>query len=271
MIPSKDKLIGTNGLKIAPFRKHIRKTIAHRHHNYFEIIYLSKGSGSHTIDHSTYLIDAPLLFFMRRDQIHCWDITSEPEGYVILVKNNYIDEHLELRKYMLQLSRATCLPATDPTIDIYFKLLLSEYQKEDVSQTALVSALFKSFLIKSVGLIDANSTSVPYSGLFQHFIQLLENSRPIVNQVAHYAERLHTSPQNLSQICRKQAGVSASEVIAEYIISEAKRLLDYTSYSVAQVAYELNFKDPSHFTKYFKRRAQVTPQDYRRILLDSPD
>jgi len=45
----KDKTTDTEGIKIAPFRQHVRKTLPHKHNNYFEIIYLTKGSGSHTV------------------------------------------------------------------------------------------------------------------------------------------------------------------------------------------------------------------------------
>lgn len=58
----KDKTKQTEGLKIAPFRQHIRKTSPHKHNNYFEIIYLAKGNGMHTIDSKEYEIKTPVIF-----------------------------------------------------------------------------------------------------------------------------------------------------------------------------------------------------------------
>ncbi|MDW7690808.1 helix-turn-helix domain-containing protein [Flammeovirgaceae bacterium SG7u.111] len=81
--------------------------------------------------------------------------------------------------------------------------------------------------------------------------------------MAHYAELLHTTPQNLNTICRKESNKSATDILSSFIISEAKRLLLYTGMSVTEIAYSLNFKDNSHFTKYFKRNTGVTPNSFR--------
>lgn len=54
------------------------------------------------------------------------------------------------------------------------------------------------------------------------FRELLNQTNDLRNNVAHYAEKLHTTPQNLNAICRKTLSQSAAEVIAEHIISEAK-------------------------------------------------
>ena len=68
--------------KIAKFKKHIRKTSPHKHHSYFEIIFLTKGSGSHTVDTIEYKIQPPVIFNIRKEQVHFWDIKTEPEGFV---------------------------------------------------------------------------------------------------------------------------------------------------------------------------------------------
>ncbi|TEB40939.1 AraC family transcriptional regulator, partial [Flavobacterium circumlabens] len=74
-----------------------------------------------------------------------------------------------------------------------------------------------------------------------------------------------TTPQNLNAVCRKELNEPAADVIAEYMISEAKRLLLYTDNNVSEVAYTLNFNDTSHFIKYFKRHTGYTPQVFRSL------
>ncbi len=66
----KDKIETEKVIKVAPFKKHIRKTIPHKHNSYFEIIYLSKGSGYHYIDLDKYLIKPPVMYFIRQEQVH---------------------------------------------------------------------------------------------------------------------------------------------------------------------------------------------------------
>jgi transcriptional regulator GlxA family with amidase domain len=101
------------------------------------------------------------------------------------------------------------------------------------------------------------------SDLYQSFIQLLNNATVVKHSVQHYAEKLNTSPQNLNAACRKAINQSATEVLAGFIISEAKRLLLYTSNTISEIAFKLEFIDASHFIKYFKRATNQTPQGFR--------
>ncbi|SIQ98783.1 hypothetical protein SAMN05421797_10533 [Maribacter ulvicola] len=55
----KDKVKQSKGLKISRFKQHIKKTSPHKHNGYFEIIFLTKGTGSHTIDTIEYKIQTP--------------------------------------------------------------------------------------------------------------------------------------------------------------------------------------------------------------------
>jgi AraC-like DNA-binding protein len=82
--------------------------------------------------------------------------------------------------------------------------------------------------------------------------------------VAYYASLLNTSPQNLNASCRKNTNLTASEVLAGYIIKEAKRLLFYTSNSISEIAFQLGFSDKSNFSKYFKRYSGVTPSEFKK-------
>src|SRR5690606_21977625 len=66
----KNKIEVNKTIKIAAFRKDIRKTSPHIHNNYFEIIYLSAGSGYHFIDSRRYDVDPPVMYFIRKDQVH---------------------------------------------------------------------------------------------------------------------------------------------------------------------------------------------------------
>jgi len=53
-------------------------------------------------------------------------------------------------------------------------------------------------------------------------------------------------------------------VLSEFIISEAKRLLLYTDNTIAEISFLLDFNDPSHFVKYFKRKTGQTPLSFRK-------
>lgn len=261
----KDKTRQTEGLKIAVFRKHIRKTTPHKHNSYFEIIYLTKGKGSHTIDIKEYEIKPPIIFTIRKEQVHFWDIKTEPEGFVLIIKKSFIDNCLDkdIKRLISELSAQTCLFPKDNTAVDIFKILLNEYQEKEQSNRSIIDGLLKALLAKFLESATPNISKNVNSTIFQKFIDLLSKEDELTNKVNHYAKLLNTTPQNLNAICRKETGQSSTEILSEHIIYEAKRLLLYTDIPVSEIAHRLDFKDNSHFSKYFKRHVDQTPIGFK--------
>lgn len=261
----KDKTRQTEGLKIARFRKHIRKTSPHKHNSYFEIIYLTKGKGSHTIDTKEYEIKPPIIFTIRKEQVHFWDIKTEPEGFVLIIKKSFIDNCLDkdIKHLISELSAQTCLfPKDNAAIDI-FKILLNEYQEKKKPNRPIIDGLLKALLAKLLESATPNISKNGNSTIFQKFIDLLSKENELTNKVSHYARLLNTTPQNLNAICRKETEQPSAEILSEHIINEAKRLLLYTDITVSEIAHRLDFKDNSHFSKYFKSHVDQTPMGFR--------
>ena len=84
--------------------------------------------------------------------------------------------------------------------------------------------------------------------------------------VGYCAEQLNLSPKYFGDLIKKETGKSAQEYIQLKTISVAKEKIFDTSKSVSEVAYELGFKYPSHFTRFFKQHVGSTPNDYRSTL-----
>ena len=263
----KDKSEAGKLIKIAPFRKDIRITEPHKHDNYFEIIYLSKGSGTHSIDYNKRKVQPPVIFFVRKEQIHHWHLLTVPEGYVLILKKGFIDKSLdgELKALLAKVSNISSLQLKDTTtINQLFQLLTKENDTANENSFLIIEGLLKALLAKILEVAKPLNRKVKVkAGFFQSFRELLSQGSEIKNDVAHYAGLLNTSPQNLNAVCRKAVNQSAAEILAEYIISEAKRLLIYTDNTVSEISFALGFKDPSHFVKYFKRYSGHTPQVFR--------
>ena len=263
-IPVKNKIKEERHIKAEKFRKEIRVTQPHKHNSYFEIIYLSKGSGNHFIDSRKYSVKPPVMYFVRKEQVHYWKLTKEPEGFVVIIKKSFIEKSLdnELKSLFTKISGQSSLSIKDnPTIHKLFDLLTEENKVEHENTFHITEGLLKALLLKvlEVSKPIISKTKIK-SDLYQSFINLLSTGNTIKNKVAHYAEMLNTSPQNLNAACRKAVNQPAAEILSEFILSEAKRLLLYTDKTVSEISYELDFSDPSHFVKYFKRILGQTPQ-----------
>ena len=87
-----------------------------------------------------------------------------------------------------------------------------------------------------------------------------------LHQVQDYAGLMAITEKYLNELCKKTAGKTASELIHERIILEAKRLLLHSDLNNKEVAYFLSFDDPSHFSKFFKRKTGRTPSQFRKEL-----
>ena len=83
------------------------------------------------------------------------------------------------------------------------------------------------------------------------------------HKVSEYADRLGYSTRTLNRLARQYTGLSAKELIDERVVLEAKRQLRHADTSVAEIAEQLGFDDPSNFSSYFRRRTGTTPGAFR--------
>ena len=81
--------------------------------------------------------------------------------------------------------------------------------------------------------------------------------------VKYLGEQLHLSPQYLSDLLKKETGKNAQEHIHFHLIEQAKNYLLGTEEPVSQIAYQLGFAYPQHFTKLFKNKTGLTPIAFR--------
>ena len=83
--------------------------------------------------------------------------------------------------------------------------------------------------------------------------------------VAYCAQELNLSPSYFGDLIRKETGKTAHEYIQAKVINMAKERIFDQGKSVSQIAYELGFKYPQHFTRLFKQRVGMTPNEYRML------
>ncbi len=106
--------------------------------------------------------------------------------------------------------------------------------------------------------------ATPQQVLLKKFIRLVNNHYIEKRTVEEYAEILYVSPNHLSQSIKSVSGKNARSYINERLVSEAKSLIHYTEFDMAEIAYQLNFSDPAHFGEFFKKIAGVTPMKFRK-------
>lgn len=92
--------------------------------------------------------------------------------------------------------------------------------------------------------------------------QPLENGLPTVS---YCADKLFISPNYLGDLLKKETGKSALEHIQLKMIDVAKEKIFDSEKSISEIAYELGFKHPQHFTRMFKKSVGLSPSEYRSM------
>ncbi|MBL6430691.1 MAG: helix-turn-helix domain-containing protein [Alphaproteobacteria bacterium] len=80
--------------------------------------------------------------------------------------------------------------------------------------------------------------------------------------------RLAVTAPHLSRVCRQARGRSASALIRDRQMLEARRLLAYTQIRVAEIAYELGYSDPAYFSRVFAAHTGLSPRAFRQGFTD---
>lgn len=109
-------------------------------------------------------------------------------------------------------------------------------------------------------------------GILERFERILngyfisEKPRTIgLPTVSYCAEELHLSANYFGDLIKKETGTSALEYIQTKVIEVAKDRIFDMEKSISEIAYDMGFKYPQHFTRLFKQKTGVTPLEYRNL------
>lgn len=86
-----------------------------------------------------------------------------------------------------------------------------------------------------------------------------------IPSVAYCAEQLHLSANYFGDLIKRETNASAQEYIQEKVIDLAKEKIFDINKSISEIAYELGFRYPQHFTRLFKKKVGMSPVEYRSL------
>lgn len=97
------------------------------------------------------------------------------------------------------------------------------------------------------------------------FNVLVDTHYKTKRKVSDYADLLFKSPKTLSNLFALYNQKSPQQIILERLALEAKRLIRFTNKQNQEIAYELGFNDPAHFSRFFKKMTDYSPSQYREM------
>ena len=128
---------------------------------------------------------------------------------------------------------------------------------------------FSEFLFElgNISKIDNFTNDVKYSRkeeLVINFIRLARKHHIQERNLKFYSDRLFVTSKHLSEMTKEVTGKTGGMIIDEMNMMEAKRLLEETNLSIAEIAHRLQFANPAFFSKFFNRLSSHTPRNYRK-------
>ena len=169
----------------------------------------------------------------------------------------------QVRDFQLHASDDDVSTAQSILDSIWHVVHSSDYHRPTV--TALVAALMHHYDQLFCRHTDIQTVSRSREQtIFDRFIQLAGQHCTEHHQISYYADRLCLTECYLSTVIRQASGVSAKDWIDRALITRIKIELRHTDKPAAQIAEEMNFANPSFFSKYFRRLTGMTPMEYKR-------
>lgn len=264
--------------RFAPYlKKHHTLHLPHRH-SFYHVLFFTKGSGSHTIDFEKFPVRAGEIYFMSPRQVHSWDFKNQPDGYVLNFDADFFHSFLHNTDYLQQFpffnGRAAdnvlfLSPTLQQRVNHLFVELLKAYSAHGPLATDLIRVLILQILliITIERKLDTGRKPENSNPVMRRFLDLLEQQFTNMHLPNQYAEKLFVTANYLNALCKKTLGKSAGETIRGRLLLEAKRLLVNADLNISQVALQLNFTDPSHFSKFFKKATGQLPEDFKKHLV----
>jgi AraC family transcriptional regulator, transcriptional activator of pobA len=210
------------------------------------------------------------------------NLSAAPKGWALLfhpdlIKGTALGKHIdEFSFFSYEVNEALHLSEKEKLIvlDCFHKIQYELEQSVDKHSKKLIAANIELFLGYCNRFYDRQfmTRDTTNRGILEKFEQLLNgfflrgDAQPEgLPSVAWCAEKMHLSANYFGDLIRKETGKSAQEYIQQKLIDVAKERVLQTDKSISEVAYELGFKYPQHFTRLFKQKTGVTPNEYRGL------
>ncbi|SHH91793.1 AraC-type DNA-binding protein [Flavobacterium sp. CF108] len=244
-------------------------------HNFEELIIGGKGQLEHFIDFKSRLMDAPFISFVTQGKIHrvrplvkdnqcdMWVLRFKSEFIAETTFSLYASFH---DKANISMQSNICFKK----LDTICKIIFDEYQQDAPDFAVIRQLLSALFTIveserRKLNLNDDESKKIQGT-TFKNFLRLLEEHYTEAKDVNFYADRLFMTTRNLNLICQNILQQSVSEIIEIRKLTQAKNLLISTDKNIAEIGYELGFNEKTYFTHAFKRKAGLTPTEFREEM-----
>jgi AraC-like DNA-binding protein len=254
--------------------RHKDISMPHKHNFYLAVLF-TKGSGTHEVDFRSYEVKPGALFFLNPGQTHHWELSDNTEGYIFFHTQGFYDLYYTNSKlssfpFYYSIHNSPCVYLNNvktERIKLLFAMLLAEYTDQKILNRGALASLADLIYIESTRIYILQNPSAlnnkdKYYGKFRKFEELIEKYYLNEKSPSAYAEKLSMTSKHLNRITQAVVGKTASDVILERVMLEAKKEIILQRHGFAEIAYSLGYEDYAYFSKLFRKKTGTTPSGF---------
>lgn len=260
---------------------------AHAHPDHHQILLVDRGGGKIIVESEEFTIPRGSLIMVPAAMVHEIHFDPDTDGIVVTAASVYAGSVAQGDKRLLDaLDHPGVYPISGTGVSAEaltdaFHWMLREYIWSAPARRLAVMAHFLRILVAMVRLRSMQVGKVSMArdrdyDVLTRYKELVERHFRTEKAMDFYAGQIGVSAQRLNQACKARSGKTASKILHERTIIEAKRCLLYMEMTVAEIGYTLGFDDPAYFSRFFAQRVGQPPGTYRsrhggRQKADMPD
>lgn len=255
-------------------RDDVPRPFLHRH-GYYHLLWISHARGQHLLDFETLEVRPHSVFFIAPGQMHAWKSDIAPAGYVLNFSAEFFLQIYPRPEDIPFFHVANANPSLYLSAQQHGELLPllqsieQEFNGGGAWRNDAIRALTLLLLTRLRRLqperaaADADASPRHY-GLARRFKLLVEQHYLEAMPVRDFAASLRVTERRLNEAVRQATGKTASALIQERVLLEAKRLLTQSELGVSEVCYRLNFDDPAYFSRFFRKHTACSPLEFKK-------
>jgi len=231
-------------------------------------------TGAYRIDVRTYPQESGNIYFISPSHIYSWVKHGDLNGYLIYFKKSLFNmERVSLFDEEFQdlfdIENENILslgPNDFKEIKGQLQKLRNLYNFESPYRYHKIASYMTFFFFRLKELWSKKALPTQKkshnSNLLRRYLNLIANLHLRERKTMFYAGKLKVTPNHLNAVCKKDTGKTAKSLLEEQVVQTSKLQLVYDQRSISEISFTLGFEEPTNFSRFFKRKTGMTPQQF---------